>query len=290
MQPAPGWGWSVPRSQAPNGSFVPSYSQQQGQAQQVQHPPVQQAEPLLPGLPYVELAAPAVPAVTQQTLSAAAPHAAVMAAVHGQQLPAHCQPPPPGSDLDLIAAVTEEVVEYDLLRQQELEQQQQQAAVAAAARRVSQLTAPPQGSAAPVPTPPSLGASPARAGSSRSSRRASPPGSGAGSPALPAGPRPLTAARALQQWSHLLTPYEHSEILSFHAVWFVGKPGTPKIKGERDAAERQQRGAPGTWAASLPSTCAACTSLGAPFGRASPGWRSCTGHGGASHVGRICLT
>lgn len=233
-QPAPGWEWGGQLQQAANGSFTQSWPPQQAQCPSTQH-----AEPLLPGLPYVEHAAPAVPALPPQALAAAVPPTTMVAAV--QQLPPQYQPPPPGSDLDLIAAVTEEVVEYDLLRQQELEQrQQQQAAVAAAARRVSQLASGPPPTAAQVPTPASLGASPARAGSSRSSRRASPLGSGAGSPDSPAGPRPLTAARAVQQWGHLLTPYEQSEVLGFQAVWFVGRPGAPKIRGGCRAAGRGQ--------------------------------------------------
>lgn len=229
-QPAPAWEWSRHMPQQPaDGSFAQSYAQQQTQLQQAQYPPQQQAGPLLPGLPYVEHALP------QQAQAAGLPPPAGPAM---QQLPPHLEPPPPGSDLDLIAAVTEEVAEYDMMRQQELEQQQQAAAVAAAARRVSQLATGPPAVGALVPTPSSPGTSPARAGSSRSSRRASPLGSGAGSPDSPAGRRPLTAARALQQWAHLLTPYEQSEILAFQSVWFVGRPGVPKIRGEAGGALR----------------------------------------------------
>ncbi|KAL4418786.1 hypothetical protein ABPG77_005500 [Micractinium sp. CCAP 211/92] len=228
-QPAPAWEWSRHMPQQPaDGSFAQSYAQQQTQLQQAQYPPQQQAGPLLPGLPYVEHALP------QQAQAVGLPPPAGPAM---QQLPPHLGPPPPGSDLDLIAAVTEEVAEYDMMRQQELEQQQQAAAVAAAARRVSQLATGPPAVGALVPTPSSPGTSPARAGSSRSSRRASPLGSGAGSPDSPAGRRPLTAARALQQWAHLLTPYEQSEILAFQSVWFVGRPGVPKMRGDKSSLD-----------------------------------------------------
>lgn len=209
----------------------------------------QPAAPLLPGLPFVEHAAaegqaavlqPPVQAPPPQRMRAAPPHAPPAQQQVQYQLQQEYQQhqqrpnifaPAPGSDLDLVAAVAEEVAEYDLLRQEELEVQEKAAAVAAATQRVSALAE--RSSGGPLPT--------VRAGSSASSRLPSPkPMSLAASEQ-----RPMSAARALQQWGHLLTPFEQSEILSFAAVWFVGKPGAPKIRGARGAGGgwRGRRGA-----------------------------------------------
>lgn len=144
------------------------------------------------------------------------------------------------SDLDLVAAVAEEVTVYDLQRSQDLEVQQAAAAAEAVARRASQAQAEAIAAAAaaskPGPAasprrlsyyPPMLPAPPAssRPPSVAAAAAATPP------PVEPALRRPMTAVTALRRLGHLLTPYEQSEVLSFTQVWFVGKPGATKIKG-----------------------------------------------------------
>lgn len=172
---------------------------------------------------------------------AAAGHPVLGLPLVEQQAPQQMHLPATMSDLDLVAAVTEEVSVYDLHRTQELEHQQHAAAAAAAsaACRVSEMAA---GQAAT--------SKPSTAGSLARRLSYQPPGTAAISAALPhsagrsssvsptatpspqppqeAERRPVTAATALRQWSHLLTPCEQSEILSFSQVRCGGRCPRPQ--------------------------------------------------------------
>ena len=274
-------------------SFDSSHQQVQQQHHSQQVPPLllqqQLTEPLLPGLPFIEqqLQQPAQACASYTAADmppAAPPHYYLgMSAMHcSQALPQMQQPRSQqqpcvqqlalqdtvmqtqqqvlqqGCDVDLAAAVAEEVAVYDLQRQQELEHQQQVAAVAEAATRVSQVAGdgsctnsrgtgilgaaalfagPADGSArriafasrtyaaaAGVSVPEEASFLPGDSSSSR-------PTSSAAVCQNQQQQQPLSPASAVRQWGHLLTPFEQCEILSFEQVWFVGKPSAPKIKG-----------------------------------------------------------
>lgn len=239
--------------QVQQGAFGPGQAVFQLPAGQ----PATTAEQLLPALPYAQQGSPHQPQPMQHQ-----PYAAAGMVCSPQQSPRQQQQqhgalglPVSMSDLDLVAAVAEEVSVYDLQRQQELEHQQ--AAAAAAASRRASLAAAPQaeppvlgfqqsasvGPAArrlsyqpPGIAPPSAGGLLAPLVSSSSSRPpsvAAPAAVPTPSPPAEGERRPVTAATALRQWGHLLTAFEQSEVLSYQHVWFVGRPGTGKIKGER---------------------------------------------------------
>jgi len=201
----------------------------------------QVAAPWLPGLPVVEQSSVAMglaAAPSHQLQQNYPQHQRQHFQQQQPQQPQQPQQQPQHSSAaassasDLVAAIAEEVAEYDLLRQQQLEEQQKAAAVAEAARRVSQV--------AELSAAPPLQVVEARADSIRNNQGRLPSPLSDLSPASDRRRtqqqqqrhQSMSAARALQVWGHLLTPFEQREIASFQEVWFVGRPGTAKIRGE----------------------------------------------------------